>query len=86
MPTISIFYGIMIQMFWKDHAPPHFHARYGNYKVAINIHTLEIISGKMSNRALNLISEWALKNRQKLLEDWELCQQNQMPQKIAPLK
>jgi hypothetical protein len=29
MPTISIFYGIVIQMFFDDHNPPHFHARYG---------------------------------------------------------
>ena len=86
MPTISIFYGIMIQMFWKDHAPPHFHARYGQYKVAINIQTLEIMKGKMPSMALNLNTEWALRTRQALLEDWELCQRNQVPQKIAPLK
>lgn len=69
MPTISIFYGIMIQMFWNEHAPPHFHARYANYKVAINIHTLEIMNGKMPRRALSLILEWASFNREKLLED-----------------
>ncbi len=86
MPTISFFYGIMIQMFWKDHAPPHFHARYGKYKVAIDIQTLEIITGKMPARALTLILEWALKNRTALLEDWKLCQNNQHPRKIPPLR
>ena len=86
MPTISIFYGILIQMFWREHAPPHFHARYGKYKVGININTLEVISGKMPRRALGLILEWASLNREKLLEDWELCQQNQPPKKISPLK
>jgi hypothetical protein len=35
MPTISIFYGIVIQMFWGDHAPPHFHALYAEYEVLI---------------------------------------------------
>lgn len=73
-------------MFWNEHAPPHFHARYDKYKVAVNIHTLEVMNGKMPNRALSLILEWASLNRSKLLEDWELCQQNQTPKKIAPLK
>ncbi len=85
MPTISIFYGIIIQMFWNEHAPPHFHARYENYKVSINIHTFEVLNGKMPRRALSLILEWALLNREKLLEDWELCQKNQQPKKISPL-
>ena len=76
----------MIQMFWNDHAPPHFHARYAGYKIAINIQTLEVISGKMPKRALGLILEWARVNQEKLLEDWELCQQNQQPHKISPLK
>ena len=42
MPTISTFYGILIQMFWNDHAPPHFHALYADDEVLINIRTLEI--------------------------------------------
>lgn len=85
MPTISAFYGIIIQMFWRDHAPPHFHARYQEYKVQINIKTLEVIKGKMPKRALSLILEWASQNREALLKDWELCQQNQDPHKISPL-
>ena len=76
----------MIQMFWNDHAPPHFHARYAAYKITINIQTLEVINGKMPKRALGLILEWARLNQEKLLEDWELCQQNQQPHKISPLK
>lgn len=86
MPTISMFYGILVQMFWNEHSPPHFHARYEKYKVAISINTLEVLNGKMPRRALSLILEWASMNREKLLEDWELCQQNQTPKKIAPLK
>ena len=40
MPEISRFFGIVIQMFWTDHAPPHFHAKYGSSRCAINLHTL----------------------------------------------
>lgn len=85
MPTISIFYGIMIQMFWNDHAPPHFHALYGEFEVIIDIRTLEVIKGAMPRRALSLILEWASLHREELIEDWNLCEQNQMPKKIQPL-
>ncbi|MBS0350734.1 MAG: DUF4160 domain-containing protein [Proteobacteria bacterium] len=86
MPTISAFYGILIQMFWGDHAPPHFHALYAEYEVLINIHTLEIIQGTMPRRALALILEWASAHRAELLEDWKLCKENQSPKKISPLE
>jgi len=47
MPTISSFYGILIQMFWTDHAPPHFHALYAEYEAQTSIQTLEIIRGDL---------------------------------------
>ena len=73
MPTISSFYGIIIQMFWTDHAPPHFHALYAEYEARINIQTLEIINGSLPKRALALVLEWASEHRAELMEDWELC-------------
>lgn len=86
MPTISTFYGIMIQMFWGDHAPPHFHALYGEYEVLINIQTLEVMKGSMPRRALILVLEWASIHREELAEDWKLCEMKQSPMKIAPLE
>lgn len=86
MPTISTFYGIFIQMFWEDHAPPHFHARYGDYKGIINIHTLQMIEGNLPRRALSLILDWAELHQQELLVDWDLCIKKQRPHKIEPLK
>ena len=86
MPTISAFYGILIQMFWNDHAPPHFHALYAEYEVLIDIHTLEVVRGTMPRRALALVLEWASQHRAELLEDWNLCEQNQSPKKISPLE
>ncbi|MBO7411633.1 MAG: DUF4160 domain-containing protein, partial [Ottowia sp.] len=73
MPVISIFYGIVIQMFWSDHAPPHFHALYAEHEVLIDIQTLEIMKGSMPRRALAMILEWAQEHRNELMEDWELC-------------
>ena len=85
MPTISTFYGILIQMYWNDHAPPHFHALYAEYEVLIDIRTLEVIEGGMPRRALALVLEWAQEHRNELIEDWQLCERNQMPKKIQPL-
>ena len=85
MPTISMFYGIIIQMFWDDHAPLHFHANYAEDEILIDIRTLRILEGKMSRRALVLVLEWAQEHRDELMEDWELCKRNQSPKKIPPL-
>lgn len=86
MPTISAFYGIIIQMYWNDHAPPHFHAIYGEYQGIIDIQHLIMLEGNLPRRALNLILDWAELHQEELLVDWELCQQKQMPIKIEPLK
>ena len=69
MPTISTFYGILIQMFWKDHAPPHFHALYAEDEALIDIRTLDVIEGQLTRRALALVLEWAQEHRAELLED-----------------
>lgn len=86
MPNISVFYGIIISMFFNDHAPPHFHARYAEYKGIIDISKLEMIEGDLPRRALELILDWAELHQPELLEDWDLCQARQAPKNIAPLK
>jgi hypothetical protein len=85
MPTISMFFGIVIRMFWSDHAPPHFHAFYAEHEVLIDIQTLGTIRGQLPRRALALVLEWAASHRAELMEDWELCRQNQPPNMIEPL-
>ena len=86
MPVISIFYGIVIQMFWADHAPPHFHALYSEYEALVNIRTLEVIQGSLPRRALALVLEWATQHHAELLEDWSLCEQRQPLNRISPLE
>jgi hypothetical protein len=73
-------------MFWNDHAPPHFHARYGEYTGTIDINTLKNAEGNLPRRALSLILDWAEFHQKELLLDWELCMKKQMPNKIEPLK
>lgn len=79
------FYGILIQMFWNDHVPPHFHALYAEHEAVINITTLEVMEGGLPKRALALVLEWAWEHREELMEDWTLCKQREMPKKIQPL-
>ncbi len=85
MPTVSMFYGIIIQMFWNDHPPPHFHALYGEYEALVDIRSLEILRGDLPRRALNMVQEWAGDHQGELLENWEQCVSKQHPKPIPPL-
>jgi len=86
MPTISRFFGILIQMYYDDHNPPHFHALYGDEHVLISIDDLKILNGQMSPRALGLVIEWAGKHKDDLIQDWELAKLRQPLNNIAPLQ
>jgi len=86
MPEISRFYGIVIAMYHQEHNPPHFHARYGGDKAAVEINSLEVLEGKLPRRALGLVVEWASQHQDELARDWELAHSGRPPQKIEPLK
>jgi len=86
MPELSRFYGIIIRMFYADHAPPHFHAVYQGEEIKVNINTLEVIEGDMTRRAQALVLEWAALHRTELQQAWELTSANKEPSKIAPLE
>jgi hypothetical protein len=57
MPEISRFFGIIIVMFYDEHNPPHFHARYGSDQAAIEIETLRVLEGHLAPRVLGLVIE-----------------------------
>jgi len=63
MPRISMFYGIVVTMYSSDHAPPHFHARYGEYEAKIAISTGDVLAGQLPARASRLVREWARERR-----------------------
>ena len=86
MPEISRFFGIVIKMFFGDHAPPHFHAEYGNEKADFDIRTLIVIRGSLSPRVLGLVIEWASQHQSELLDLWERSSKNQSLYKVPPLK
>ena len=85
MPTICEFFGIYIQIMFLDHNPPHFHAKYGNQKVIIEIES-GIVKGEMSERALRLIFEWLDLHRQELKQAWDKAKNGEQPDRIEPLK
>lgn len=85
MPEISRFYGIVIQIFYADHTPPHFHATYAGEKAVVDIKTLSLIEGKIAARALGLVIEWASIHQKELLMAFEQASRLEPPTKIAPL-
>ena len=85
MPEISRFLGIIIKMFYNEHAPPHFHAEYNEYKAEILIDSLEILQGKLPQRIYALVLEWAIDHREELRKDWELTREKKILNKIDPL-
>lgn len=85
MPTISNFFGIVIRMFFDEHAPPHFHAQYGEFKAIIDIQKLTLMKGELPRRTLELVLDWAELHQTELLQNWELCEQKIQPHKIEPL-
>jgi|TARA_B100002003_G_C13945361_1_gene458592 hypothetical protein len=85
MPILSRFFGIVIAMYWRDHAPPHFHAKYGEQEVIVEIVTGKV-TGHMSKRALSLVREWFELHKGELVDDWKLAEQNKPLKKIDPLE
>ena len=86
MPTISRFYGILIGMFFDEHAPPHFHAKYAEHEATIDIRNFSVLRGKLPPKALVLVIEWAAQHQDELLEDWQLAEQHGDLKPIDPLK
>jgi hypothetical protein len=86
MPEISRFFGIIITMFYDEHNPPHFHARYGSDKAALEIASLRVLEGKLPSRALGLVVEWASQHQEELMMNWEAARNDRPPKKIQPLQ
>lgn len=86
MPTICIFRGIKIYMNWREHQPPHFHAKYGSNEVAISINDIEVLEGSLPNKQLKMLLGWTALHQEELLENWQLAEQKQDLFPIEPLK
>jgi hypothetical protein len=70
MPVIARFYGIAIRMYSREHGVPHFHAIYGDSNAVFAIETLDLLEGRLPNRAHRLVREWAAEHQADLQEMW----------------
>ena len=87
VPEISRFFGIVIRMYFDDHAPPHFHASYGGHEGRISISPIGVMTGyDLPPRPLALAVEWATLQQEELLENWELARLGKPLKRIAPLE
>ena len=84
MPEISRFHGIIVFMNYREHEPPHFHARYQTQEVLIEIET-GIVEGRMSKRELRLLFEWLDLHREALMENWQRARERRPLEKLPPL-
>jgi uncharacterized protein DUF4160 len=85
VPRISTFYGIVIAMYYLDHAPAHFHAIYGEYEATIVIPDLDLLAGFLPTRALRLVREWAQLHRDELDRNWQKARERMPLDSIEPL-
>ncbi len=86
MPTISMFYGIIIKMYNNgEHNPPHFHATYQGYNAVFNLEG-ELIEGDIPRKQAKLVSAWVEIHKDELIANWELAITEQPLYKIEPLR
>ena len=89
MPTISMFYGILVSLLFEDnerHHLPHIHVRYQGSKASIAIEDGRLLAGDFPPKQLRLVQAWVEIHRDELLADWELAVHGEEPFKIAPLQ
>lgn len=85
MPTISIFDGIKISMFFREHQPPHFHAERGDEEAEVGIDPIVILEGNLSRSMRAKVFEWAAIHQAELRANWELARAGLSLLRIAPL-
>ena len=86
MPELCRFYGIIIRMYVRDHAPPHFHAEYSGHEALVGIDNLVVIRVHLPMRARRLVLEWASLHQVELREAWNRVRRMERPGKIDPLE
>ena len=89
MPVISMFYGLIVRMFFFDtdkHHVPHIHVEYGEFNAVFSIADGEVLAGELPKAKLRLVQAWMEIHRDELLADWTLAVQGQEVFKIEPLR
>ena len=84
MPTVSMFYGILIRMYYDDHNPPHFHAFYNEYEAMFDFNG-NLLDGKFPNKELKLVEAWSIIHKKELEANWLLSKNCEKLFEIRPL-
>ncbi|WP_419810893.1 DUF4160 domain-containing protein [Bacterioplanoides sp.] len=85
MPIISRFYGIIIAMYFNDHNPPHFHAKYSGHEAIFSFDG-DILEGGLPKRAVKFVQEWIAHHKPELEQNWLLAQAGEPLNDIEPLE
>ena len=85
MPSISMFYGIVIYMYYEDHCPPHFHAKYQSQEAIYSLDG-EVINGGLPAKQHKLVSAWTALHEDELLANWKLAEELEKLYPIEPLR
>ena len=88
MPTISMFYGIIIRMYFApgEHYPPHFHIYYNEFKATMDLLTNEFLESNLPSKQKKLVLAWVELHHDELMADWNLVMNGEEPFKIQPLQ
>jgi hypothetical protein len=88
MPTISMFYGIIIRMYCApgEHSPPHIHAYYQDFTAIIDIFSGEVSAGSLPLKQARLVLAWVEIHKEELMADWDLTSKGELPFPIDPLR
>jgi len=89
MPVISMFYGVIVLMYYFDnkrHHLPHIHVRYGDEEAVISVPDGRLIEGSLRSAKMKLVTAWIEIHQEELLANWELAINGQAVFKIDPLK
>ncbi len=89
MPIISMFYGVIVMMYYFDnrkHHLPHIHVKYGDQEAVISIPEGELIEGELRSNKMKLVQAWIEIHQEDLMADWELAINGQEVFKIEPLR
>jgi hypothetical protein len=89
MPVVSMFYGVIISLYFMDnkqHHTPHIHAKYQEYEAVISIADGEVLEGQLPTAKMRLLLAWVEIHKDELMADWQLAVAGQQPYKIEPLR
>jgi len=88
MPTISMFYGIIVRMYCSpsEHNPPHIHAYYQDAKAVVDLNSCEITEGDFPRKQAKMLLAWTEIHHDELMADWDLASKGELPFKIEPLR